>query len=125
MDMFEGPSYFLPQVNNVHITFPWVSTGSRGPGFENWMHTWEGYPAQEQSPSYSWTESPLTETSYPGRMRVCCEGQMCAHACIYTPLCAHVHTGSEKQLFEALKAGSTGNSNPEKEQEVCLAAFSH
>lgn len=63
VDMYEGPSYILPQVNNAHITFPWVSTGSRGPSLENWAHTWEGYAAQEQSPSYSWTESPLSETA--------------------------------------------------------------
>lgn len=51
----------------------------------------------------------------------------CVHMHVYTHPCVHmcIH-GSEKQLFEALKAVTTGNSNPEKEQrEGCLAAFPH
>ena len=54
-------------------------------------------------------------------------GSRCVHMHVYTHICVHmcIH-GSEKQLFEALKAVSAKNSNPEKEQgEGGLAAFSN
>ena len=98
VDMYEGPSYILPQVNNAHITFPWVSTGSRGPSFENWAHTWEGYPAQEQSPSYSWTESPLSETprEHEGGLW---GADVCTCMNIHTSVCTCVYMGQKSNYL--------------------------
>ena len=49
------------------------------------------------------------------------------HMHVYIHTCVHMCIlGSEKPLFEALKAVSAENSNPEKEQgEGGLAAFSN